>query len=65
MMDYKNSDMSNTINEYVRNSRYRDVLRLRLCESETYECIGAKTNYSPQHVKYICKTYIPFLLSHL
>jgi len=65
MSDYKNSDMRNAINEYVRNPRYRDVLCLRFCEGRTYDEISEQANYSPQHVKYICKTYKSLLFSHL
>lgn len=62
---YKNSDMCNAINEYVRNPRYREVLRLRYCEGRTYEEIAELVNFSPQHVKYICKSYKDILISHL
>ena len=62
---YKNSDMCNAIDEYVRNPRYRNVLRLRYCQGETYERIAEEVNYSTQHVKYICKTYKDLLMSHL
>ena len=65
MPDYRNSDMCHAITEYVRNLRYREVLRLRYCEGHTYEEIGEITNYSPQHVKHICKAYKEFLMSHL
>ena len=65
MPDYKNSDMCNAIDEYVRNPRYRLLLHLRFCEGETYEQIAEKVSYSPQHVKHICRTYRDKLISHL
>lgn len=65
MPDYKNSDMCNAIQEYVRNPRYKYLLQLRFCQGETYEQISEKVNYSPQHVRYICKTYKEMLLRHL
>lgn len=65
MPDYRNSDMCRTIDEYVRNPRYRHVLRLRYCESETYERIAEQVNYSPQHVKHICRSHRDLLMSHL
>lgn len=65
MPDYKNSDMRNAIEEYIRNPRYRHLLRLRFCEDATYEEIAECVNYSPQHVRYICKTYRDFLMNHL
>ena len=65
MPDYKNSDMCNAIEEYVRNRKYRYLLHLRFCEGATYEEIAERTNYSVQHVKYIVKTYKEYLFSHL
>ena len=65
MPDYKNSDMCRAIEEYVRNPRYRAMLRLRFCEGATYEEIAEAVAYSPQHVKHICKTYKALLMSHL
>lgn len=64
-MDYRNTDMSNVINEYVRNPRYKTVLLLRYCTGETYERIAEAVSYSPQHVKYICKTHRDLLMRHL
>ena len=65
MPSYKRSDMQQAINEYIINPRYRDLLLLRLCEGRTYEEIAEIVSYSPQHVKYICRTYKDFLISHL
>lgn len=65
MLEYKNSDMCKAITEYVRNSKYRYLLYLRFCQGETYEEIAEQTNYSTQHVKYICKTYRDLLMRHL
>ena len=65
MPDYKNSDMCNAINEYVRNPNYRQVLHLRYCEGQTYEKIAEICNYSPQHVKHICAAYKAMLIDHL
>lgn len=65
MGDYKNSDMCNAIQEYVRNPRYRDLLQRRYCEGQTYDQISAAVNYSPQHVKHICKIYREILMNHL
>ena len=65
MPEYRNSDMSRIIDEYVRNPRYRSLLYLRYCEGATYEEIAERINYSPQHVKHICRTYRDKLISHL
>ena len=65
MPSYKRSDMCKAIDDYVINSRYREILRLRFCEGMTHEQISEATNYSTQHVKHICKTYKDFLMSQL
>ena len=65
MPNYKRSDMSAAIEDYVINSRYREVLRLRYCEGMPYELIGETTHYSTQHVKHICKTYKDYLIGLL
>ena len=62
---YKNSDMCRAIDEYVHNPKYKEVLRLRYCEGFTYEQIAEIVNFSPQHVKYICKSYKELLISRL
>ena len=64
-MDYKNSDMALAINEYIRNPRYRELLRLRFCEGATYEQIAEAVNYSPQHVKHLCRQHREILMRHL
>lgn len=65
MTEYRNSDMCNAIEEYVRNPKYRQILRLRYCEGRTYEEIAGITSYSTQHIKHICKSYKELLMSHL
>ena len=65
MPDYSNSAMKKAIEEYCHNSRYREVLHLKFCEGYTYEEIGERVNFSPQHVKKVCRSYKDLLLSHL
>jgi len=65
MPEYRNSDMCNAINEYVRKPQYRQVLHLRYCDGLTYEEIAEICNYSAQHVKHICATYKEMLINHL
>ena len=65
MSDYKRSDMGRAIDEYVLNPRYRDLLRLRFCDGYTYEQIAGEVNYSPQHVKHICRAYKSDLMRRL
>lgn len=62
---YKNSDMMRTIDEYVHNPRYRHVLRLRFCDGCTYEEIAEAVGFSPQHVKFLCRSYKDLLISCL
>lgn len=62
---YRNSDMMRVIDEYVHNPRYREILRLRFIDGFTYEEIAAAVRFSPQHVKYICKSYKNVLISYL
>ena len=65
MLVYKNSDMLLAINEYVHNSRYRDLLRLRYCDGCSYEEIAEAVGYSPQHVKTICRRYRETLMNQI
>ena len=65
MPNYRRSDMCNAIEEYVINHRYRKVLKLKYCEGMTYEEVAEVVNYSPQHVKHICKTYKEYLMSRI
>ena len=57
--------MCKAIEDYVINSKYRDILKLRFCEGLTYEQIGEITNYSPQHIKRICTSYKELLMNQL
>lgn len=65
MPKYNRFDMLNAIENYIINPRYREVLRLKLCEGQTYEEVAEAVNYSTQHVKHIVKTYKAFLISQL
>ena len=62
---YKNSDMLAIIEEYVHNPKYREILRMRFCDSCTYEEIGYAVGFSPQHTKSICAKYKQLLISLL
>ena len=64
-MIYNRNDMKIAIENYVVNSRYREVLRLRYCEGMTHEQVAEATHYSTQHVKSICKDYKKILFSLL
>lgn len=65
MTIYSNSAMRQAIAEYVHDFKYRELLQLRFCDGYTYEEISAMVNFSPQHVKYICRTYKDYLISRL
>ncbi len=65
MPEYSNSDMAFVISEYIHNPKYREILRLRYCDGYTYEEIAEEVNFSPQHVKALCKKYKQTLISHL
>ena len=62
---YNRYELCKAIDTYVINPRYREVLRLKLCEGFTYEQVAEAVHYSTQHVKYIVKEYKGFLISHL
>ena len=64
-MIYNRIELCKLIDSYVINPRYREVLRLKLCEGLTYEQVAEAANYSTQHVKYIVKEYKGFLISLL
>ena len=65
MVIYNRLDMCRAIDSYVVNPRYREVLRLKLCEGLTYEQVGEITHYSTQHVKHICRSYKSDLMRRL
>ena len=65
MPAYNRFDMCQAINAYVINAKHREVLRLRYCEGFTYDEISGITNFSPQHIKHLCRSYRDMLLSHL
>jgi len=65
MPTYKNSDMCRAIDEYVHNPKYRKILHMRYCDGYTYEEIAEEVNFSPQHVKHICRTYKTTLMNQI
>lgn len=65
MPTYKNSDMCRAIDEYVHNPKYRKILHMRFCDGYTYEEIAEEVNFSPQHVKHICRTYKATLMNQI
>ena len=65
MVQYDRYTMRNTIDRYIINPRYREVLLLKFFDGYSHEEVAERANYSVQHVKYIVKTYKEYLFSHL
>ena len=65
MVKYDRYKMRDAIDKYVVNPRYRNVLLLKYYDGYSHEEVAEKSNYSTQHVKYICKEYQDYLFSHL
>lgn len=65
MKQYSRDAMCQAIDQYVHHPRYRVVLRLKYCESWTYEEIGEEVGYTPDHVGRLCRKYEPVLMSCL
>lgn len=65
MVKYDRYKMRDAIDRYVVNPRYRNVLLLKYYDGYSHEEVAEKANYSTQHVKFICKEYIDFLLTNL
>ena len=53
------------IDEYIPNEKYRQVLKLRLCQNMGYEQIGEAVGYSTQWCKDLVKRYRAEILSLL
>lgn len=64
-MIYSNSDMRQAIEEYCHVAKHRELLRLRYCDGLTYEEISEAVNYSPQHVKHVCRSYKETLMNRI
>ena len=56
-MLYSTKRVADVIDEYIPNERYRQILKLRLCQKIPYETIGEKVGYSTQWCKDIVKRY--------
>lgn len=56
-MLYSRTRAAEVIDEYIPNPKYREVLKLRLCEDMGYEAIAETVGYSPQWVKVLVTKY--------
>ena len=57
MIEYKNSQISEVIDEYIHNKRDRDILRRRLVDGIRYEQLAEEFNLSVRQVKNIVYKY--------
>ena len=53
MIEYKNSEISLLIDEYIHNARDRAILKRRLIDGVCYEPLAEEFNLSVQRVKTI------------
>ena len=53
MREYKNSEISILIDEYIHNARDREILKRRLIDGICYEPLAEEFNLSVQRVKAI------------
>ena len=51
--DIPNSKIEQAIDEYIRNEKYRVILKKRLIDGKTYERIAEETDMSPRQIKTI------------
>lgn len=65
MIEYKNSQVSEAIDEYIHNERYRKILKSRLIDGIRYETIAEKNDLSVRQVKNIVYKYGDRILMHL
>ena len=64
-IEYTNSQMSALIDEHIHNSKYRDVLKLRLLDGMTYERIAETVDMSTQQIKTIVYRAEKTLIKHI
>ena len=57
MTEYSNSDIERVINEYIHNKMYRDILRERLIDGDTYSEISIRHDRSERWVWTLVSRY--------
>lgn len=65
MKEYKNSDMSDLIDEYIHSERDRGILKRRLLDGVCYEPLAEEFDLSVRQVKTIVYKAQERLFSHL
>jgi len=57
MIEYKNSDIANMIDEYIHSERDRAILKRRYIDGVCYEPLAEEFDLSVRHVKNIVYKY--------
>ena len=65
MKEYKNSEMSDLIDEYIHSERDRGILKRRLLDGVCYEPLAEEFDLSVRQVKTIVYKAQERLFSHL
>lgn len=65
MMEYKNSEMSALIDEYIHNERNRAILKRRLLDGICYEPLAEEFDMSVRQVKTIVYRETGILFRHI
>ena len=65
MKEYTNSQMSGLIDEHIHNERDRDLLKRRLCDGLTFDCLSAEFGLSVQRTKTIVYQSVSLLIKYL
>lgn len=53
--DITNSQLEETIDQYIRSEKYRDILKRKLIDGLTYEATAEEFDMSPRQIKTIIK----------
>ena len=64
-MDYKNSEMSAVIDEYVHSERDRKILKRRFCDGQCFEPLAEEFDMSVRQIQNIVYKYQIKLFTHL
>lgn len=64
-MDYKNSDMSSVIDEYIHSERDREILKRRFLDGVCFEPLAEEFNMSVRQVQNIIYKNQIKLFNHL
>ena len=65
MIEYTNSQISDTIDEYIHSKRDRDILKDRYIDGMTYEALSEKHDLSVKQISNIIYKSEAVLFKHL